>query len=548
MCMRLAILLIFVLRLATAASQAPERILLNTDKQWYYPGESIWLSINTFNACSNRLMQLSAVAYVEMVAADGKAVLRSKIKIDDAMGIGELHVGNNIATGVYSLVAYTNWMKNQGQRSFARKPLYVVNPARTGTMNVKYSVVDEQPNYIQAFPLSSDKHLYEKREQVTLKFSTGSASRVSVSVFKTNALEKGIQHLYLSEIDDPCGAVISGPANFYYENEGQVISGKVTDKQTKLPVKGVRYYMSTVGFPEMFSTATSDSAGTIRFLAGDLAGKNELILLPQMASDHYNIELMSPYMDSVESSLKSGDEDVFVKYGEVINESIVDAQVQNIFSREARMPHSSDSGKVVFYARPDAYYRMSDYVHFNSVEEILREIVTMVNVRKRGGKLFPVVLNLYSKKPYRNPPLILVNGVPVLNVDEFMNMNTDDIYSIGVKARSYYAGNAVFYGILDVRLNGAYTMLPKHAQIVDFQGVQSKVAFSVPDYTNNEKRADRTPDFRSTLYWNPKVETISGDGVIRFFTSDIGGEYVVVAQAVSRDGHVTASKTSIQVK
>jgi hypothetical protein len=192
---------------------------------------------------------------------------------------------------------------------------------------------------------------------------------------------------------------------------------------------------------------------------------------------------------------------------------------------------------------------MANYKHFNTVEEILREYVANVGVQKRGNKLYPVVFDLKTMKRFPQPPLILVNGVPVFDGDRFMKMNTDEFHSIAVVAGRFFMGNQTFYGIIDVRLNTALKEFPPGARIFEYDCLQPGSEFVSPVYDDESKRLSRKPDFRNVLYWNPHIETDNdGNASIEFYTSDLEGEFAVVVKAIAKDGQLSSGKSLITVK
>ena len=77
-----------MMRIAAADAQHAEKIVLGTDKQWYYPGEPLWFTLNVFDACADTLSSLSKIAYVELIGADNKPVHQMKVAITDAHGDG----------------------------------------------------------------------------------------------------------------------------------------------------------------------------------------------------------------------------------------------------------------------------------------------------------------------------------------------------------------------------------------------------------------------------------------------------------------------------
>lgn len=547
---RIFISILFISKLCSSFAQPAEKILLNTDKQWYYPGENLWFAVNTFNACGDSLAQISSVVYVELIGTDGKPVIQSKIAIENALGNGSVTIGDNITSGTYNIVAYTSWMKNFGAGVFARKPIYVVNPARPGVMNTKYSLPDQGVQQNGNLRIETLKKQYGRREPVIVKFSTDNSARVSATVYRIDELEKGAEKIYMSQLSDPCSATHQQPAPFIYERRGHVILGRVTDRRTQLPAVGIRGYASPVDYPGQFFVATSDAAGIIRFEVGDLAGKTELVLNTDAANqNNYTIELISPYADNTTSLPEKGSDSVFESNAPVIDEAMMSAQVQRIFTGNDSVSRSGNGvDSVPFYAKPDAFYLMSDYVRFASVEEIMREYIFSIGIQTRGGRLYPVVIDALTKKPFAEAPLVLVNGAPVYDAEKLFNMNSDDFYSIGVVARKYFMGHQVFYGIIDVRLKTPLKEFGANARVMDYDGPEVNEMFISPDYSSDLKRNSRKPDFRNVLYWNPDVKNANGNGSIEFYTSDLEGEYVIVVQAVTKDGRVHLGKSTIEVK
>jgi hypothetical protein len=61
--------------------------------------------------------------------------------------------------------------------------------------------------------------------------------------------------------------------------------------------------------------------------------------------------------------------------------------------------------------------------------------------------------------------------------------------------------------------------------------------FYSPVYDGSEDKKNNKNDFRSTLYWNPLVETDEdGTGWVSYYNSDLDGEVQVVVEGVTKDG------------
>ena len=125
-----------------------EKLYVHTDKEFYFTGETIWFKIYDVDASFHELMDVSKLAYVELISADHKPVAQLKVELDTGTGQGYVELPSSIMSGNYLLRAYTNWMKNFGPDYFFEKKISVVNAYRNGIAGTK----DTSKNRIQFFP------------------------------------------------------------------------------------------------------------------------------------------------------------------------------------------------------------------------------------------------------------------------------------------------------------------------------------------------------------------------------------------------------------
>lgn len=99
-----------------------------------------------------RLSDVSKVGYVELLdsASGGRA---SPTRAGEGVGDGCLQLPSTLPTGNYRLVAYTRYMRNEGEEVFFEKPLAVVNTfvtnetLLTDTLLPAYSLRGERPGF-----------------------------------------------------------------------------------------------------------------------------------------------------------------------------------------------------------------------------------------------------------------------------------------------------------------------------------------------------------------------------------------------------------------
>ena len=100
----------------------------STYSQSAFTGEVIWYNL----FCTSPLfpgIELSRMAYIELVNSDNASLIRKKVLLTHGVGKGEFMIPEDIATGVYYIIAYTNWMKNFGESNFFKTTLTIINPS-----------------------------------------------------------------------------------------------------------------------------------------------------------------------------------------------------------------------------------------------------------------------------------------------------------------------------------------------------------------------------------------------------------------------------------
>ncbi len=550
----LVLYLILTVHVFIVKAQVTENIYLHTDKSVYHAGEIIWLRADVVNGKSAIPLNISKVAYVELVNPSGKPVLQCKLGIKDALGKGFLDVPQNVNSGKYILRAYTNWMKNFSADYYFGKEITIVNindsvkvaPASKLLPSLSASL---QPKYL-AIVAGTDKNTYRTRDKITLDISTSSPAKLSLSVYKIDSL----QHLDTTSINNYLSHSLTqlpaGKPRFAFPPEyyGHIIEGKIINAKNGEPAQGITGYISVPGLKQFFQTAVSDSAGNIFFDMKDFYGVNEIVLQTNSINDsNYVIELKSPFSSEYARSVRDSFDISVVGNRDRVQHGI-SAQVQQTYFPEQRNKYLFPAlDTSAFFGQPEANYNVDEYTKFASVEDILREYVTEVGVQKRDGKPYPFVFDQLRRKPFSNGPLILVNDMPVFNVERFMSMDPAVVKKIKVVNWKYFRGENSFDGIVSVTTKNESIEdfdLESNAVVLNYEGLQAERQFYSPVYENDEQRNSRIPDFRNVLYWAPEISTAGQNKKITFYSSDLKGDYAVVIQGISDNGE-SGSKTLI---
>jgi hypothetical protein len=340
---------------------------------------------------------------------------------------------------------------------------------------------------------------------------------------------------------------------FAPEYGGHMIEGRITKTGTGLPVKDVGASLSVPGLYTQYRNTISDDKGRVQFSMKDFYTTGEIVAQTDNLKDSSLVlEIQSPFSDQFAAGKLPALPAKSVHAAELLQHSTA-LQVQNEFNGSRLKQFSPlEVDTANFYEKPDAAYQLDNYVRFTTMEEVLREYVMPVNVRRRNGHFFLPVFDELQSQYFSNDPLLLIDGVPVLNADKLMAYDPLKIRKLEVVSRRYFHANIFYEGIVHFvtykgRLDG-YELDPR-ATVIDYEGLQAQRNFYAPVYETAEQRGNRLPDFRDLLYWSPSLHTTSsGRQAIDFYSSDIPGKYLVVAQGLTAAGQTGTATMLLHVK
>lgn len=340
---------------------------------------------------------------------------------------------------------------------------------------------------------------------------------------------------------------------FLPEIKGHIISGKITALKPGTPVKDIQAYLSVPGIRAQFQTAEADENGKVKFEMKDFYNeKGEIIVQTNNELDSlYHIDIEQPFFSRyAKSNLSDVD---FYEQNPALLKMYIASQVQNIFLySKLNQSWTPPLDTTSFYLKPDAVYLLDNYVRFTTLEEVLREYVLEVNVRKRNGHFLLPMYDEIAKTISNYSPLVLLDGLPVFDFNKLMTFDPLKIRKLEVMSRKYYFGGNSFDGIVNFSTykgDMAGFKIDPRATVVDYEGLQLQREFYAPVYATEANLQSRIPDFRNLLFWSPKLITNSnGKQQSSFYTSDVPGTYAIVVQGISEDGRAGAKVVFFDVK
>ncbi|RCS27185.1 hypothetical protein DUT90_08765 [Polaribacter sp. WD7] len=134
--------------------QYPEKVFIHTDKNTYLAGEDIWFSGYLINAVTHRESTKSLVLHVELISPTDSIIATKKLLMTDINSAGDFKLDKKAKAGVYTIRAYTNYMRNFESTSFFIKKIYVIpdvfNDSKTiNTTQNSETINNENKNKIE---------------------------------------------------------------------------------------------------------------------------------------------------------------------------------------------------------------------------------------------------------------------------------------------------------------------------------------------------------------------------------------------------------------
>lgn len=102
-----------------------EKIYLHTDRDIYSIKDDIWFKIYLLDGKNHFPAFGINTVYVDLVDSDGETLIHKPYLIEEGTGRGNFNIPDSLWTGVYTIYAYTNYLKNFGISSFFKKEITI---------------------------------------------------------------------------------------------------------------------------------------------------------------------------------------------------------------------------------------------------------------------------------------------------------------------------------------------------------------------------------------------------------------------------------------
>ena len=335
------------------------------------------------------------------------------------------------------------------------------------------------------------------------------------------------------------------------EYRGHIINGRIRDESGN-PIPGVSTFLSTPGKNIQLYDSRSSEQGEIQFETNNFFGFKKIIAQAEPGKiSSYRIEMKDPFSEKFTSYPLPIFHSKLEQEKQILLRSVA-MQAQDIYlSKKINIFSNPTFDSLSFYGKADETYFLADYTRFPTMEDVLREYVPGVLVRKRKDNFYFRVPDNLNKTIFKDNPLVLLDGLPVFDFNKIMAYDPLKVRKLEVMTRRYYLGYSSFLGMVSYTTYrgdlGGFELDPQSVSL-DYEGLQQRREFYSPKYVTQKQIESRIPDQRILLYWNPSITTDkNGKYQIEFYTSDIDGDFEIVVEGITKNGLSGSTRSSFKV-
>jgi hypothetical protein len=533
------IIIVLLLLFVTFSSRAQESGHFNliTDRDIYVSGETIMFKVYAPED------EKSGIVKICLVNTNGKIISEINKKMTDRQADGFMYLPDSLKTGSYLLCAVT-----KTSPSITEKELLICNrfTGFSETTSVLQAtgnhVIVENPANIQ---IDGIGETYKIRDQVhaSIHLPPELFAQIKGDLLVT-AVEKirGVKSVcFIRQSTLPVIQVA--------ENDGIILEGFAKDSETGAPFKNGYIFFSVPDSIPGFSYFITGDNGYFSFLPDNPYKKMPAVVQGYNVDKKRFLKIVINHRDSLNAAIPSFEnQPIPADLQNAVSTGIEATTLRKIFNYQELSitePPLEKKKDYPFYGVPTEVVYPDLFVELPDFTEISRELLQGVKFRAYNRIPTIQVLNPSTLNFYSGPPLVLLDGVPVQDLNVIKIMGSKDIQRIEICRNERFYGDLSFQGVVAIySTRRDNRRLTESADLVklNLDALQPDNFLNIPF---NQKSNE--PDLRKVLMWKPRLkpeETFRVD----FETSDIRGSYLLMVKGMKIDGSVFYKEQPFEVK
>ncbi len=531
-----------------------EKAYLHTDRDYYYPRESVWFKAYMGYSMPILRDTLSATLYVELISPQKERIDSRTYRIKEGVAWGDFKLRDSLPSGQYYLRAYTNWMRNYGDSMLFVKSI----PVLSLTENIEPSRKEDN-TVSSAMVIEAGKESFSAREKVELNIRVlddrGVPVKANLSVSVTDAVAS--VPLTNNPITAPASLFISdlGDKNQYFDQishfmeRGLSFRGVVKDGKGN-PTPGKLEIIQ--GNMDNLISMETDEKG--EFLVTGVNFTDSLIFAfkpvnkkgkPLERVDLLPREIPPLNFDVKPLVLTYRKEDALQRIQNTYRPDEDVTMLKEVEIKSSRLAKDAPNEPVRIYGTPDYVVKgeniRSTAVGTNVLVGLQGKVPGLQVIESMDGGGLPTIKVKIrggtQSLAGNTDPLILVDGVPFPDAQSISALDPSMIDRVEVITRaSPQFGSRGSNGVIAIYTKSGFTAGSERNYLsYKIPGYDKPRAFFSP--THGEGSNSSNPDFRTTIFWKPDVKTDEkGNAAVSFYSADLATRYRIVVEGVTEKG------------
>ncbi|EAR01529.1 hypothetical protein [Maribacter sp. HTCC2170] len=554
-----------------------ETVYIHHNASLLLAGEQLYYSIYCLDVDSKLLSSLSKIAYVELVGANGEHIFRHKIMLKSGVGQGDFFIPTSVPTGNYKLLGYTLWMKNGSTDYFFKSDINIVNPFHKNqdliSEQIKSSEVDSTINDpindgkkdsrtdFDKINIKTDRATVSRRAKVRLTIQnlddTGGYGNYSISVRKKDGITAPVPmsaEMFLKSISrlGP-NSPIGNDSIYLPELRGEILFGKVISKTTDVSVSNQKVALSIPGKDYVIKIAKTNEDGMFYFNLDKVSDQSSAHIQILSEDGNKNKIIMGNNQSPSVPSFKFNSLEFSPQMAELLVERSIHNQIENAFLDVKSDTFSPIYNTKQFYQKYNQVYDLDDYTRFNTIKEVILEVVDNVKTTKSSNGESELQIKGYENiSGIRIQPMVMVDGLLLQDHTGILEYDARKVKKISVMSRNLKMGPQSYSGVIAFEtLDGSFPSLYQNEEIGAYEmfGPLRQKSYFHQEYVEGVNTSiDHLPDFRYQLLWIPMIELKENSKIIDFYTSDVNGVFEICVEGITEDGIPISLKTDFRVK
>jgi len=512
---------------------------LYTDRDLYASGET--LMIKVFAPTDEQ----TGIVNIDLISSRSSRIITGVIlEIIDYQADGYISLPDSLSSGCYLLRTST---RSSGIQTI--KEVYIVNrftgiPGANEVLR-PVGVIPVTETQIQTIKFNGVSQSYKRREHedASIHLSDDLLSQIDGNVCVSIAKVAPSFHPMTFTVN-----MKSAPGQII-EKEGIILEGVVTDLKTALPFKDATVYLSILDSLPWFEYYITGEDGRFFFHLKRYYGKIPVVLQCYDKANIRQLKITLVDSESLRSELPAVEIKSFppelkkevLKYTETVTIRKIFDQ-QEITVLPPRMPKHCN---YPFYGIPTNILDSKLFIDLPDFNVISRELLPGVKFRTYNRIPTLQVLNTSMRNYFNDPPLVLLDGIPVRDLNVIKDLGSKMISRVEICLNERFYGDLIFPGVVAI-----YTLKADYAQVpesYDLIKLNLDVIQQPATLNFNPGQMITEPDLRQVLLWKPSLKpekTIPVD----FQTSDVKGSYKLMLSGKNKNGVLFFNEQIFEVK